>query len=242
MKKLILTIMFSLMICGAAYAAPADAPTDIFGNPIEWSEPENGDGEDNAGLETLEDTGETQEYSFGEQAEILGVMESAAAETTISEKTGYVSINLAEMPESWSEGNIKVTLYCGSRKEEIWLYRQSGWETKAELPEGIYTFYRAETPDGFQFSGTPGTIMIDNWTPVTLSLSPGVNIPEIYIDDANEETAPIHQEAEPDTKKNRMMVYIEIVAGVLVLILVVGGLTLPRRQNKNRNYRNDLLD
>lgn len=140
--KLCTALLLTALLSTAA--SPAYAATDSFGNEVDWEE---GYGyEDGAGSEKLEEKEQkseegSTEYSFSEQVKVLEQMQQY--ETSAPEETGYISAALTIPDKEWSESNIRVTLYDGGRKEELWLYRQSGWSGRAEIPVGHYTIGKA---------------------------------------------------------------------------------------------------
>ena len=155
-RKLFIALISAALLSTAA--TPAYAATDSFGNEIDWEEDYGY--EDAAGSESLPETEteqESSEYSFAEQVKVLEQMQQY--ETTAPTETGYVSASLQSTDKAWSESNIRITLYDGGRKEEFWLYRQSGWSGRQELPIGHYTVSKVETADGnYKFTATPSSL------------------------------------------------------------------------------------
>ncbi len=152
------------------------------GNKIDWEEDYGY--EDAAGSEILKETEieESTEYSFSEQVKVLEQMQQY--ETTAPAETGYVAAALQTPSRDWSESNIRIILYDGSRKEEFWLYRQNDWSARQELPVGLYTIAKAETADGsYKFTATPSTFDLGENASVPITLTLGASKPKVEIPD-----------------------------------------------------------
>ena len=233
-RKLLFAALCLILSAGRVYAAPGE--TDEYGNVIDWTEDTGG--EDMAGNETddeVQDSPQDPGYSFLEQAEVLKQMESAVSETQVPEETGYLTISIDE-PKNWSQGNIRVTLYSGNRKETVWLYRQNGWTASVKLPIGTYTFDIAETSVE-EFVSDINTFTIDNDVPASIVLTEGKNMPQVTI------TTPPTAESEetPDLPaESRIPVAVKIFIGIFTIAGVMWILHLIKR--KKTDYRNDLLD
>lgn len=234
----VIAMLMAAMMAGTVYAE--EPATDEYGNTIDW---EQGYGnEDGAGLENVETPAEQETYSFGEQADVLGEM--AAAETTTPEETGHISISLGDMPSDWSQNNIRVTLYRGNAKEDIYLYRQSDWHADEDIPAGHYTFYKATTVDGKEvFHTDTGSFDISANTGAVLTLSYGesdVTGPAISVSDLQEiqdSTEQPMQQVREVTQK-----YIGIAAavvGALVGALGIGIALHIRNLKKDKNMESD---
>lgn len=230
----------ALAFSGTAFAE--EQPTDAYGNVIDWDV--NGSGnEDGAGLEDLEtDASESdaasETYSFQEQAEVFSQME--AAETEAPAETGLLTVKLGDVPSDWSKNNIRLSLYRGNAKEDIFLYRQSDWTQSAQIPVGHYTVYKVETLDGREaFHSDITTFDVTTETAVNLTLSYGDQ--ETVIPDVTEaeETAPM--EIDPgmtnhDVQSNGFYIAI-IVAAIFVLsgICWIGKRSRDGRDNIDKS-------
>lgn len=153
-----LLIMTAIAFHASAVEDEAVYPTDPYtGEPITWDV--QGQGNEDA-IEEAEPLPEfpEQTYSFGELAEVKAMEEGTTEE---QEPEQAVHIALRKPETGWSEGNIRVVLYrSGHEKHEIWLYRQQDWQVDVRLPAGKYTFGKAETADGTEFTAEPGTIEV----------------------------------------------------------------------------------
>lgn len=246
MKVSIVLLCAALTIFSPAtvYAAQ-ELETDMFGNPIDWDQNAVG-GEEQAGLET--DGGsagqkEPETYSFQEQVDILKEMEQY--ETTAPTETGFITVSLADMEDDWSQENIKVELSRGNASEEIWLYRQSGWAGREELPIGHYTFYRAQTADGaYQFSCNKNSFDISHHGNVSIALTMGVSKPDVSIipETISKPATPSNgskQDKQEQSHLNKGGVFFTCIAIIVFIGLFLGIKILPKRKE---GYRNDLLD
>lgn len=242
MKNLFRKIIFMLALCmsiGGVIPAYATEPeTDIFGNPIDWDTNGAGD-EDAAGSETESGGSTSETYSFTEQVEVIEQKESIEAQTAAPSETGYVNVSVDTEGLEWSEGSILVTLYRdGNQRHEIWLYRQSGWSTRETLPVGHYTFGKAETSSGEEFSSDIGTFDVIANAPVNLTLTSGTKDPVVVIEDEATDS-----EAEnADVSNNRTSSRIIIVAGVIAIVAILVGLSVMANKRKSKDYRNDIMD
>lgn len=233
-KRLIVGLLWGAMTLAVPVTAWAE--TDPFGNEIDWDMSEGSGGEDQAGSERVEESQEIPDYDIGEQLEVIGQIQ--AAETTAPEEKGYVTSTLKIPGKDWSEGNIKITLYDGTRKEEIWLYRQTAWSSRDQLPIGHYTIAKAETADGnYAFSVSPSTFDLAADTPVTLTLSLGTSAPEVIIPEDKATPSETDEDKAADDgavekKQNRMFWMIPI--SMLIGGVIGGGLFFKKR-NEERN-------
>lgn len=178
MKKKSIFIMMLMSVILSSVSFPAYAATDSFGNKIDWEEDYGY--EDAAGSEILKETEieESTEYSFSEQVKVLEQMQQY--ETTAPAETGYVAAALQTPSRDWSESNIRIILYDGSRKEEFWLYRQNDWSGRQELPVGLYTIAKVETADGsYKFTATPSTFDLGENASVPITLTLGASKPKV---------------------------------------------------------------
>jgi hypothetical protein len=171
--SVLLALTTTTVISGTTFAI--EQQTDEYGNVIDWDT--NGYGfEDNAGLEESEDNADQSEtaatYSFQEQAVVFSQME--AVETEAPGETGLLTVSLCDVPDDWSQNNIKLSLYRGNVKEDIFLYRQSAWSESTQLPIGHYTVYEAKTLDGKEiFHSDINSFDITEESAVNLTLSYG---------------------------------------------------------------------
>ena len=216
--------------------AHAAQEMDMFGNPIDWERNASGN-EDNAGNELGETKVHDETYSFQEQADIL--QEMLMNETEAPKETGYITISLDENTLDWNQENIKVELSRGNVSEEIWLYRQTGWTARSELPVGHYTFYRARTADGaYKFSCDLNSFDISENGNVILTLNMGLEKLEVQIDEETvTASGEIGNEIDSENiERNKLFfgLVIFIFSGVFIVIRC-----LPRRK---AGFRNDLLD
>lgn len=118
-----------------------DVPTDLYGNALEWDIHGKGD-EDGAGSETDFDRMEAPTYGQEEQGSVLEYRK----ETEEASEKGWICIK-GEMGEDWPGYNVTIAFYDGNnRRLETTIYNQNGFETKEELPTGIYKIYRAYVP------------------------------------------------------------------------------------------------
>lgn len=234
----VVAVLMAAMMAGAVYAE--EPVTDEYGNTIDWSE-ESGN-EDGAGLETganLE-TGESnteETYSFQEQADVLKQMKEA--ETQAPSEKGLLTVSLGDMPEKWSENNIRLTLYRGNAQTDILLYRQSGWTASEQIPVGHYTVYRAATVDGTEiFHADTGSFDITENTAVSLVLSYGekdATVPTLS-ESESQEIEDVQANAAMEAKKAQQKNVRNVVlatAGVFALLLAGFG-ALIMRAKKSR--------
>lgn len=241
--KLCTALLLTALLSTAA--SPAYAATDSFGNEVDWEE---GYGyEDGAGSEKLEEKEQkseegSTEYSFSEQVKVLEQMQQY--ETSAPEETGYISAALTIPDKEWSESNIRVTLYDGGRKEELWLYRQSGWSGRAEIPVGHDTIGKAESADeNYEFTVSPSTFdLVENGT-VALDLTLGTSKPQVVIPDGLATAADAENPAPPQEDAKSAIPYaVVIVAVVLVLLIVAVVSVIKVRKERKDGYRNNLFD
>lgn len=243
MKKRFFTAVavLSAAIALSGTALAEEYPTDEYGNEITWDV--NGAGyEDGAGLEELDEdeTTEAETYSFQEQAEVFSQMQ--AAETEAPEETGLLTVVLDDVPDSWSQNNIRLSLYRGNVKEDIFLYRQSNWGESIQIPVGHYTVFKVETLDGKEeFHSDISTFDITEKTAVNLTLAYGAQeatAPEVTIPDAEntENTEEIDSDMQVTTKQQTMAFLISI---VVAAVFILSGLCWI---GKRRKRTSDLLD
>lgn len=233
-KVLVVAVLMAAIMAGSVYAE--EPATDEYGNTIDWNE-ESGN-EDGAGFKNGEDsTAET--YSFQEQADVLKQMQEA--ETQAPSAQGLLTVSLGEMPEKWSENNIRLILYRGNAQAVIFLYRQSGWTASEQIPVGHYTVYHAATVDGTEtFHADAGSFDITENTAVNLVLSCGeadVAAPTLSASESQEiENAKANDamEAKKEQRKNIRNVVLAAV-GVLVLLLAGFGAVIMRA----KKFRDD---
>ena len=226
-------------------ATPAYAATDSFGNEIDWEEDYGY--EDAAGSETLPESEaeqESTEYSFAEQVKVLEQMQQY--ETTAPTETGYVSASLQSSDKEWSESNIRVTLYDGGRKEEFWLYRQSGWSGRRELPIGHYTVSKVETADeNYQFTATPSTFDLTENGSVPITLTLGTAKPQVTLPDnlATASTATATPEPPQEDTAQAAIPFAAIIVAVIITIIAIAVISIIKvRKDKQNGYSNNLFD
>lgn len=246
---LLLAIIFAILQPSSMrmiYASQTEE-TDMFGNPIDWERNAYG-GDDIAGEEIIDEnvSGEAETYSFGEQVDILKEIEKY--ETSAPSETGYITITFPESEQEgdWNKGNILVEIARGAAIEEIWLYRQSGWESRKEIPVGHYTFFQASTSDGsYSFSSNINSFDITQNGNVSLSLSLGVTTPAVEIKGEENESLGTEAREIVSNKCDEENKFRPAIVLVLIgTVIVFGGIILLRRKSAlNRpGYRNDLLD
>lgn len=212
----------------------AEVQTDEFGIVMDWDATGNG-GEDGAGLEetaAITESAVDETYSFEEQADILKQMQEA--ETTAPTETGLITVTLSNAPDEWSRNNICVTLYRGNVEEKVFLYRQSNWETKEQLPIGHYTVYKVESLDGqTEFHADVNSFDITENNAVTLKLSHGSletavilsNADQTELESLAEEAAKLQEEDSPEYMRKL------VIANVVPLMLFFAGLYLIWKWN-----------
>lgn len=241
MKKSIFIMLLMSVMLGSA-SLPAYAATDSFGNEIDWEEDYGY--EDTAGSETLKEVeiDESTEYSFSEQVKVLEQMQQY--ETTAPTQTGYVSASLQTPSSNWSESNIRIILYDGSRKEEFWLYRQNDWSGRQELPVGLYTIAKAETADGsYKFTATPSTFDLGENASVPITLTLGASKPKVEIlDDLATASNTTSESPQEDTSRS----VIPFIAIITITIIAVVGIAivsiLKIRKDKKNGFNNNLFN
>ena len=185
MKKIIYLLIFATILCISSiniYATESSTewPTDPFsGEPIDWWDPTGYGGEDNAGLEDMNETTESTEaatYSFDELVEIeMQRQEVQETAETVSEY-GDLRIRFTDSEDlEGNRNNIRVVVWRdGNNKEEIYLYRQNDYYAAEQVPVGSYTFDKAVTIDGeYQFSSDINSFDIEFRRVVTLTLTLG---------------------------------------------------------------------
>ena len=238
-KKLFIALISAALLSTAA--SPVYAATDSFGNEIDWEEDYGY--EDAAGSENLKDPEikESTEYSFSEQVKVLE--QKQQYETKAPVETGYVSASLQTPSKDWSESNIRITLYDGSRKEEFWLYRQNGWSVRQELPVGHYTIAKAETANGdYKFTATPSTFDLSENASVPITLALGTSKLKVEIPDdlatASNTTPELPKE---DTTKSAIPYVAIIITAVTVIISVAAVSILKIRKDKKNGFSNNLF-
>lgn len=240
-RKLFIALISAALL--SITAIPIYAANDSFGNEIDWEEDYGY--EDAAGSETLPETEteqENAEYSFSEQVKVLEQMQQY--ETTAPVETGYVSASLQTPSKDWSESNIRIALYDGSRKEEFWLYRQNGWSGRQELPVGHYTIAKAETADGsYKFTATPSTFDLSENASVPITLALGTSKLKVDIPDdlatASNTTPELPKE---DTTKSAIPYVAIIITAVTVIISVAAASILKIRKDKKNGFSNNLFN
>lgn len=223
--------------------SPAYAATDSFGNEIDWTEDYGY--EDAAGSETLPETEteqESTEYSFSEQVKVLEQMQRY--ETTAPAETGYVSASLQSIDKEWSESNIRVTLYDGGRKEEFWLYRQSGWSGRQELSIGHYTVSKVETADGnYKFTATPSTFDLTESASVPITLTLGTAKPQVILPDNLATASTATPEPPQEDTAQAAIPFAAIIVAVIITIIVIAAISIIKvRKDKQSGYSNNLFD
>lgn len=196
------------------------------------------------GSETLPETEaeqESTEYSFAEQVKILEQMQQY--ETAAPTETGYVQ-PLSKLQTKRSESNIRITLYDGGRKEEFWLYRQSGWSGRQELPIGHYTIAKVETADGnYKFTATPSTFdLVENGSvPITLTL--GTAKPQVTLPDSLATASTITPEPPQEDTAQAAIPFATIIVAAIVTIIVIAAISIIKiRKDKQNGYSNNLFD
>lgn len=223
--------------------SPAYAATDSFGNEIDWTEDYGY--EDAAGSETLPESEaeqESTEYSFAEQVKVLEEMQQY--ETTAPTETGYVSVSLQTPDKEWSESNIRLTLYDGGRKEEFWLYRQSGWSGRQELPIGHYTVSKVETADGnYKFTATPSTFDLSENASVPITLTLGTVKPQVILPDNLATASTATPEPPQEDTAQAAIPFAAIIVAVIITIIAIAVISIIKvRKDKQNGYSNNLFD
>lgn len=240
-RKLFIALISAALLSTAA--TPAYAATDSFGNEIDWEEDYGY--EDAAGSETLPESEaeqESTEYSFAEQVKVLEQMQQY--ETTASAETGYVSASLQPTDKEWSESNIRVTLYDGGRKEEFWLYRQSGWSGRQELPIGHYTVSKVETADGnYKFTATPSTFDLAENASVPITLTLGTAKPQVTLPNNLATASTATPEPPQEDTAQAAIPLAAIIVAVIITIIVIAAISIIKvRKDKQNGYSNNLFD
>lgn len=241
MKKSIFIMLLMSVMLGSA-SLPAYAATDSFGNEIDWEEDYGY--EDTAGSETLKEVeiDESTEYSFSEQVKVLEQMQQY--ETTAPTQTGYVSASLQTPSSNWSESNIRIILYDGSRKEEFWLYRQNDWSGRQELPVGLYTIAKAETADGsYKFTATPSTFDLGENASVPITLTLGASKPKVEIlDDLATASNTTSESPQEDTSRS-VIPFIAIITITIIAVVGIAVVSIMKiRKDKKNGFNNNLFN
>lgn len=240
-RKLFIALISAALLSTAV--SPAYAATDSFGNEIDWTEDYGY--EDAAGSETLPESEaeqESTEYSFAEQVKVLEEMQQY--ETTAPTETGYVSVSLQTPDKEWSESNICLTLYDGGRKEEFWLYRQSDWTGRQELPIGHYTVSKIETADGnYQFTATPSTFDLTESASVPITLTLGTAKPQVILPDNLATASTATPEPPQEDTAQAAIPLAAIIVAVIITIIVIAAISIIKvRKDKQNGYSNNLFD
>lgn len=186
-KKTAVAIALMLMWIASDTAYAEEPVTDPYGNVITWDT--NGSGnEENSGDETIENKYVMETYSPEEQEKILQQISEATTEAP--SENGWVTISLGDVPEDWSQNNIKLVLYRGNIKETIFLHRQQNWNVSEQLPVGHYTVYKASTINNTEkFHADINTFDVTEDGNVNIILSYGEReTPVIKIDDSTDES------------------------------------------------------
>lgn len=242
MKKNSIFVMMLMAAMLSSASLPVYAATDSFGNEIDWEEDYGY--EDAAGSETLKESEsvESTEYSFSEQVDILEQMQQY--ETKAPVETGYVSVSLQKPDKDWSESNIHITLYDGSRKEEFWLYRQNDWSGRQELPIGHYTIAKAETANGdYKFTATPSTFDLSENASVPIRLTLGTSKPNVEIpDDLATASNTIPNPPKEDVTKSAIPFVAVIIVAITAIISIAVASILKIRKDKKNGFSNNLFN
>lgn len=240
MKKPIFVMMLmSVMLSSASLSVYA--ATDSFGNEVDWEEDYGY--EDAAGSETLKEpeSEESTEYSFSEQVKVLE--QKQQYETTTPAETGYVSASLQSPDKDWSESNIRITLYDGSRKEEFWLYRQNDWSGRQELPTGHYTVAKAETANGdYKFTVTPSTFDLSENASMSIILTIGASKPKVEIPDELATASNITPELPKENTAKLALPFIAIISTAVIAIISIAVVSVMKiRKDKKNGFSNNLF-
>lgn len=221
---------------------PAYAATDSFGNKIDWEEDYGY--EDAAGSEILKETEieESTEYSFSEQVKVLEQMQQY--ETTAPAETGYVAAALQTPSRDWSESNIRIILYDGSRKEEFWLYRQNDWSGRQELPVGLYTIAKVETADGsYKFTATPSTFDLGENASVPITLTLGASKPKVEIPDDLATASNTTSESPKEDTSRSVIPFIAIITITIIAVVGIAVVSIMKiRKDKKNGFNNNLFN
>ena len=231
----VLTVLMSLVLVFPVYAEEV-APTDPYsGEPIEWDV--NGSGEeDDVSSEQAESIPE-QTYSFGELVEIR---EQSQKEDESHVSTQYMHLSVPGYADrDWSESNILVTLYRdGYHKEEVWLYRQQGFEADVRMPVGRYTFGKAEAKDGTRLYTADNTVELttDKMGEIRLQFV------STAVQDEDVTVAEIGR-VEPERPAWYMwMAAVLLVIIIVIVVYVIYTFGIKDSLDKRNGYRNDLMD
>lgn len=242
MKKKSIFVMMLMAAMLSSTSLPVYAVTDSFGNEVDWTEDYGY--EDAAGSETLKETEieESTEYSFSEQVKVLE--QKQQYETTAPAETGYVSAALQPPSSDWSESNIRITLYDGSRKEEFWLYRQNGWSGRQELPVGHYTIAKAETVDGsYKFTATPSTFDLGENASVPITLTIGASKPKVEIPDNLATTSNTTSESPQEDTSRSAIPFIAIITITIIAVVGIAVVSIIKiRKDKKNGFNNNLFN
>ena len=234
MKKKSIFIMMLMSVILSSVSFPAYAATDSFGNKIDWEEDYGY--EDAAGSEILKETEieESTEYSFSEQVKVL----EAPAET------GYVAAALQTPSRDWSESNIRIILYDGSRKEEFWLYRQNDWSGRQELPVGLYTIAKVETADGsYKFTATPSTFDLGENASVPITLTLGASKPKVEIPDDLATASNTTSESPKEDTSRSVIPFIAIITITIIAVVGIAVVSIMKiRKDKKNGFNNNLFN
>lgn len=242
MKKKSIFIMMLMSVILSSVSFPAYAATDSFGNKIDWEEDYGY--EDAAGSEILKETEieESTEYSFSEQVKVLEQMQQY--ETTAPAETGYVAAALQTPSRDWSESNIRIILYDGSRKEEFWLYRQNDWSGRQELPVGLYTIAKAETADGsYKFTATPSTFDLGENASVPITLTLGASKPKVEIPDDLATASNTTSESPKEDTSRSVIPYVAIITITIIAVVGIAVVSIMKiRKDKKNGFNNNLFN
>ena len=242
MKKKSIFIMMLMSVILSSVSFPLMPLQIPLVTKIDWEEDYGY--EDAAGSEILKETEieESTEYSFSEQVKVLEQMQQY--ETTAPAETGYVAAALQTPSRDWSESNIRIILYDGSRKEEFWLYRQNDWSGRQELPVGLYTIAKVETADGsYKFTATPSTFDLGENASVPITLTLGASKPKVEIPDDLATASNTTSESPKEDTSRSVIPFIAIITITIIAVVGIAVVSIMKiRKDKKNGFNNNLFN
>ncbi len=217
----------------------ADVRTDLYGNVVEWDIHGNGD-EDEAGRETGSDRMEAPTYSQEEQNHVLEYRK----ETAEASEKGWLCVK-GYMGGDWPGYNITVALYDTNNKRlETTIYSQNGFETKEELPVGVYKIYRAYVPGDEDGNRYP-LVVSDSRLEITPNGTTELTVWKAVGRGPERETEESKQETKPEVKLGTEASYPGVLTdlitamsiGIGIVVTGIGGLAVYKKVAKHNRYQ-----
>lgn len=217
----------------------ADIPTDLYGNAVEWDIHGNGE-EDGAGSETDFDRMEAPTYDREEQNRVL----EYGKETAEASEKGWLRIK-GDMGEDWPGYNIAIAFYDKNNKRlDTTIYNQNGFETKEELPAGIYKIYRAFVPGDEDGNRYP-LVVSDSRLEITSNGTTELTVWRAAGRESDRETEERKQETEPEAKSETKSPYSRALGdymtamgiGIGLLAVSIGGLAVYKKLADHNRYQ-----